>query len=132
MIRFCQVIWLVVAILFVSGTAIAGPDLVDHDAAIPFKSSPTPLEEHGTRVILGILVFIGISGFLIYFLRKKNPDLSSIAGNGKRIRIIERKRLNTRCSLYIIQFDQHELLISQSGDNIVCLSDSLAIKKEKK
>lgn len=111
-------------------SSIAGAQPVDA-GAIPYKTAPTPVEEYGFRVLGGALLFIAAAGVAVYFLSKKNLGLAQTFKSNRRIKVIERQRLNARCSLYVIEFDQQELLIGQSGDNIVCLSNPTAVKKEK-
>jgi len=127
MIRSFLQSW-IAAIFFLASIAVAQP--VDA-GAIPYKIAPTPVEEYGFRVLGGMLLFIAAAGAAAYFLSKKNPVLVQTLKSNRRIKVIERQRLNARCSLYVIEFDQQELLIGQSGDSIVCLSNPTAVKKEK-
>lgn len=88
---------------------------------IPYKAEGTPLEEHGSRVGIGLLIFLAISGGVLYGIRKKIPSLAERADGDAHLKIIKRTHLNPRATLYVVEFDQRTLLIGQSGDHLVCL-----------
>ncbi|ROH85911.1 hypothetical protein ED236_09280 [Pseudomethylobacillus aquaticus] len=96
---------------------------------IPFKQAPTPFESHGTRVSIVMLLLLGVAGVL-YVLIKKNPKFSTLipARHGQRVQVVEKVRLNAKATLYVVTFDGEVLLIGQSGDRLVRLSDAKATK----
>lgn len=94
--------------------------------AIPFKTEPTPLEDHGPRVLLVLMSVLGLSVAGIYVAKKRFPQIRTLATGSKRLHINDRVRLNPRCTLYVVQVDQHEILIGQCGDSLVQLDLPLA------
>lgn len=91
---------------------------------IPFKIEPTPIEEYGPRVGLAILALLCLAGGGFYYVRKRFPKLQlftlkTITGTSRRLQVVERVRLNPRCSLYLVKLDQREILLGQCGDSLV-------------
>lgn len=91
---------------------------------IPYKSEPVPLEEQGMRTGLVLLLLLGVTGAALYLLRRRLPGLTPAHGQASRLRVAERVRLNPRCTLYLLQLGQRELLIAQCGDRITQLDAS--------
>ena len=122
--------WLSTIIFFSSSIATgAGSSLnatgVSH---IPFKAEGTPLVEHSARVGWGMVLFIVILGFVLYLFRKK-ISYPFVTGNKRTqcLKLKESLKLNVNCNLYLVEYNQQEILISQAGDKIVCLSHNLTI-----
>jgi len=88
---------------------------------IPYKIDATPIEEQGMRATAVLFLLLLATGLGLYALRKRVPRLAGIAPGGNRLRIIERTRLNPRCTLYLVQYDSRELLLAQCGDHLVRL-----------
>ncbi len=91
---------------------------------IPFKNSPTPLEDSGPRVggAIGLLLIVVAGGW--YWARRKFPHLSQLKAfqpHSKRLRVVEKLRLTPRTTVYLVELDSREILIGQSGDRIVRL-----------
>lgn len=93
---------------------------------IPYKTEPTPVEEQGTRTALVLVLLLLATGIGLYVVRKRMPGLVGLDAAGGRLRIIERTRLNPRCTVYLVQLDRRELLIAQCGDNLVQLDPNRA------
>ena len=98
---------------------------------IPFKTEPTPMEEYGPRVGLAILGLLVLTGGVLYYTRKHLPklqlaSLTGISGTRKRLQVLERIRLNPRCSLYLVKLDQREILLGQCGDRLVKIDGPIA------
>lgn len=94
------------------------------NSSIPFKTDNTPIEEHGSRVGIAVLLLLAAGGGALYFIRKKIAPLVANSDMDPQLKIIKRTRLNPRTMLYVVEFNHRKLLISQSGDNIVCLSET--------
>jgi flagellar biogenesis protein FliO len=98
---------------------------------IPFKTEPTPIEEYGPRVGLAILALIALAGGGFYYVRKRFPKLQffalkAITGTNRRLQVVERVRLNPRCSLYLVKLDQREILLGQCGDSLAKIDGPIA------
>lgn len=93
-------------------------------SSIPFKTSQTPFEEYGTRFTLAMVFLLIVYGCAIYLIRRKNPQFGKRIKKTSRINVVEYKKLNSRTSLYVVEFNQRQLLIGQSGDSLTCLSDA--------
>lgn len=91
---------------------------------IPYKTDSTPIEEHGSRVGMAILLLLAAGGGAFYLIRKKIPPFITNTEEDRQLKIIKRAKLNPRTTLYVVEFNQRKLLISQSGDNVVCLADT--------
>lgn len=106
--------------------AIAQETGVSAHPSIPFKTEPTPLQSHGENLGIGMLVLLIGAGGVLYFVRRRLPQmqLGAKLGGSKRIRIVEQARLNPRCSLYLVSVDQREILVGVSGDNLTVLDAS--------
>lgn len=119
--RFAQRLLMIAA--FFLHTGLAGADEAATPSApqrsIPYKMEPTPVEEQGTRAALVLLLLLLVAGVGLYVVRRRVPGLVGLAADGGRMRIIERTRLNPRCTLYLVRLDHRELLIAQCGDNLV-------------
>ena len=89
--------------------------------AIPFKTEPSPIEEHGPRLVLALTAFVALSVLVLYVVRKRLPNLPTLAAGGKRLRVVDRVRLNPRCTLFVVRLDEREILIGQCGDTLVQL-----------
>lgn len=97
---------------------------------IPFKTEPSPVEEYGGRLLLALAVLAGLSIAALYVVKKRLPTWPAMAGGAKRLSVVERVRLNPRCTLYVVKLDEREVLIGQCGDTLVRL-DTLPPNLEK-
>jgi flagellar biogenesis protein FliO len=125
---------LVAIILSVASVSLAWAQehtaLTQARPGIPFKTEPTPLEDHGPRVLLVLVAILGLSLTGAYLLKKRFPQIRTLATGGKRMQINERMRLNPRCTLYLVQVDQREILVGQCGDTLVQFDSPLSGKVE--
>jgi flagellar biogenesis protein FliO len=119
-------LWVSVFFALIARPAIAldVPSSVAPRAQIPFNVSATPLEQHGSHEILIIGLFLLIAACVIYVIRKKRSLFELPPARIKRLKIIERTRLNPKSTLYVVEFDQRTILIGQCADNLVCLVDT--------
>lgn len=97
-----------------SATTVARP-------AIPYKSEPTPIDEYGPRLTVVLLGLLAAAATALYVLRRRLPQLRDLGTPTRRLKVIERVRLNPRCTLFVVQLDRRELLIGQCGDRLVQL-----------
>ena len=94
--------------------------------AIPYKTTATPLQEHGSRigwVIIGVLLLAWGGS---YYLGKKNPKIAKqlFQRSSEHLKVLDKVRLNARTHLYVVVFEQKKVLISQSGDRVITLSEA--------
>lgn len=89
--------------------------------ALAFKADPTPVEEHGLRLVLVLLLVGGALLGGAYLVKKRMPQWSGLAAGDKRLRVVDKVRMTPRCTLYLISLDGREMLIGHSGDNLVQL-----------
>lgn len=100
--------------------------------AIPFKTEPSPVEEYGGRLLLALAVLAGLSVGALYVVKKRLPTWPAMTTGGKRLKVVERVRLNPRCTLYVVRLDGREILIGQCGDTLVQLDALVPIPEEGK
>lgn len=117
------------ALCFQIGLAVAQEIPPAPQRPIPYKTDPVPLEEQGMHIGLVLLLLLGATGLGLYLLRRRMPGLTGIRGQGSRLQIAERVRLNPRCTIYLLQYDQRELLIAQCGEHITRLDAASSLEK---
>jgi len=93
---------------------------------IPFKTEPASIEEQGSHAALVLTGLLLVTGIALYVVRKRMPKLVGME-TGSRLKVVERNRLNPRCTLYLIQLDHRELLVAQCGDRLLQLDPNQAI-----
>jgi len=87
---------------------------------IQFKQESThaSIDDLKPFVALGVISLFVVA--VAFWIKKKKPMLlSRLGGSGSRIKVIETRRVTTRLTLYLIECDGNELLLSVSGDNVV-------------
>lgn len=102
------------------------PTQAGNTRPIPFKTEPTPVEEQGVKTALILILLLGTTGTGLYLLRRRMPRLAGLDAGQGRLRVIERVRLNPRSTLYLVSFDQREILLAQCGDHVQQLDPALA------
>lgn len=95
---------------------------VSQSAAIPYKTSDTPFQQHGLDESIVILIFCLLAWGVYVFLRKKNID-EIFNVKKKKIKVIERTKITTRSSIVLIQYDDRVFLMSQSADNLTLIAE---------
>lgn len=89
---------------------------------IPFKTAPSPIESHGDNLIVVLVLLLAAAGGTLYVLKRRVPGFQlKLGSNGKRMRMVEQLRLNPRCTVYLIELDQREMLLAHCGDTLVAL-----------
>ena len=73
-----------------------------------FRSAPKP-----SRAWVAVVIIFALKKYLYASGYK--------AESGRRINLIEAKRLSPRLSLFLVQIDAKHILISQSGDTVAVL-----------
>jgi hypothetical protein len=106
---------------FLSAISIGGSNNYIN-AAIPYKTSKTPFQEHGLDEGLIISVFCLLALGVYVFLRKKGLEQLSFVKD-KKIKVIERTKITTRSSILLVQYKNRFFLMSQSVDNLTLISD---------
>lgn len=128
--HLCRLLLLTVLSLHAGAMhAEEAPTQAGNTRPIPFKTEPTPVEEQGAKTALILILLLGTTGTGLYLLRRRMPRLAGLAGldiGQGRLRVIERVRLNPRSTLYLISFDQREILLAQCGDHVQQLDPALA------
>jgi hypothetical protein len=117
--------WL--ALVLAAGSAWADETAQDARRPIPFRSDPTPIEDHGPRIAIVVVIVLGLALAGMYVVRRRWPRLALPARTERRLQVLEQTRLNPRCTLYLVRLDDKEALLAQCGDNVVFLNpgDSL-------
>ena len=92
---------------------------------IPYKVEAVAAEEQGWRTGTVLLILLIATGGGLYAVKKRMPKLVGIVGRGERLRLVESIRLDNRCRVYLVELDQRQLLIAQSGDTLVQLEAGL-------
>lgn len=90
--------------------------------AIPYKTSKTPLQQHGFNEAIVIIVFCLLAWGIHVFLRKKGMKQFSFVKD-KKVKIIERTKITARSSILLIQYNNRFFLMSQSVDNLTLISE---------
>lgn len=122
----------VMVALCLSTAVMAHEQVPSARTTIPFKSEPSPIESHGENLGIAMLLLLAGAAGVLYYVRRRLPQaaIGFKLGVGKRIQIVEQTRMNARCTLYLVRFDQREVLVSQCGDNVTML-DSVPVVSEK-
>lgn len=108
--------------------ATAEEPAVPRRPAIAFNAEPTPIEEHGLRVGLTLVVLLALAAGGLYLARKRLPQLRA-AATPARLQVLERHRLGPRCTLVVVCFRQREILLGLCGDRLVKLdAESLPVE----
>jgi len=107
------------------GEEIASTPAAQHP--IPYRAEPMPVEDQSWRVGTVLLALLLATGLGLYTVRKRMPKLAGLVGRGNRLVIIERVRLDSRSTIYLIRLDNREMLIAQCGDHIAQLNAGIPI-----
>jgi flagellar biogenesis protein FliO len=91
-------------------------------SVIPYKTTNTPFQEHGSNELFVILVFALLAWGVFIFLKKKsNIDFSF--KKDKRIKLIERTNITARSSIVLIECNNRQFLMSQSADHLSLITE---------
>lgn len=89
------------------------------DTAIPFKRSEEgATAQTAVRGVVALVVVLGIGIGVLFSLRRYLPVSHGGGVGGRRIQLIETRRLTPRTALFLVTVDGERLLLAQSGDNI--------------
>ena len=116
---------------FFTTVAYAASESIDLDhypvVAIPYKVDATPIEQHGSRVMWGVLCFlIGVGGVL-YFANKKKLNWAAgrfLLRTKKEVHVLDRIRLDSKVSLYVVVFNNQKFLLASSSGVITTISQA--------
>jgi flagellar biogenesis protein FliO len=107
-----------------SGAEVSSGDRID-GKRIPFKQPEQSTSGLILRVLgsLAVVAFVGVG--VVYLVRRYLPSsYHSTLGGSAHIRVVEARRLTPKTTLFVIEFDNTKLLLGQSGDRIVTLSQA--------
>lgn len=93
---------------------------------IPYKAEAVSGEEQGGLAATVLLLLLLAMGGGLYVVKKRMPKLVGIVGRGGRLRLVESIRLGSHSRVYLLELDQRQLLIAQSGDNLLQLNSAWA------
>lgn len=93
---------------------------------IAFKNDTSFLWDGTSDVWLIFALIICIVVPVLYFVRHKlNSDVLSAAGKANKINVMERKPLSPKTSLYLIEVDGRQMLITESSLSVSAVSAQL-------
>jgi flagellar biogenesis protein FliO len=92
---------------------------------IPFKQS----EESGTGLVLRVVGGLAVATLVgigaIFAVRRYPPSAyHTTFGGPSHVKVVEIRRLTPRTTLFVVDFDGVRLLLGQTGDRIVALSEN--------
>lgn len=88
---------------------------------IPFKTDSASLEDQSLHTLALLAGLLAATAAGLYFLRRRLPG--AVRGiRTSRLQIIERTRINPRCTLYLASLDQREFVFAQCGDTLTQLT----------
>lgn len=91
-------------------------------AAIPYKNSKTPFQEHGLNEAIVLIIFCILAWVVYVLLRKKGVEQFSFV-KAKKVKVLERTKVTPRSSILLIQYNDRFFLMSQSVDNLALISE---------
>ncbi|MGY1490765.1 flagellar biosynthetic protein FliO [Methylobacillus pratensis] len=109
-----------------AGMAAGAEERAAPTKPIPFKTTDSPLQTHGSRVGWIIIGFLLVAWGAAYYLKRKNPKaaLQLLGRTSEELKILDKVRLNHRSHLYVVEFDNRKVLVGQTGDRLVTLAES--------
>lgn len=115
--RVFQRLWLLLFLFLNMGVGLAQESApAPMPRAIPYKSDSASLEDQSTRTLVVLVGLLALTAGGLYYLRRRMPGLAGLATSGPRLKVVERVKLNPRCTMYLISLDQQEVLLVQCGD----------------
>ncbi|MBI2308399.1 MAG: flagellar biosynthetic protein FliO [Rhodocyclales bacterium] len=119
MIRILLRAALVALFCFGPGVGVAEDDAPAPVARpIPYKTDVASVEDQGARTVAVLVALLALTAGGLYWLRRRIPKLAGLAGDGARLQVVERIRLNPRNTMYLVRLDGNEILLVQCGDTI--------------
>ena len=91
--------------------------------SIPFKAENQSVGSEVFRVVLSLVVALSVGVGILYGARHYLSKLRGVSVDTRRVRNLEALRLTPRTTLFLIEFDERVLLLSQHGDTFSVLSE---------
>ncbi len=126
---------LIFSAIAVSSTMVAAENPTDRQPLeppkpIPYKKVDSVKDGSPGKAFTIMVLLLGGVGAGLFFIKRRFPDfsinfpLAGRSGATRRLKILETARLNTKASLYLVQFDGQTILLAQSGETIsIVLND---------
>lgn len=99
------------------GDAAAAAAETQGNAEIPFKQASEVGSGTYLQVGLVLLLMLAVAGAVILLLKKLIVDKRMLRFSSSRIRLLEGRRISSKLSLYLVDVDGSEYLLSQAGDS---------------
>lgn len=88
---------------------------------IPFKIDSTSVEEQGTKIVGVLIALLAVTAGGLFFVRRKLQG-SVLSGVLKqRMRVVERLRISSTLTMYLVSFDGREIVFVHGGNSIAQL-----------
>lgn len=88
---------------------------------IPYKRDESPgVGALLMRIGVGLLLVTALALGTVLFAKRYLPGLRGFSVDGKgRVQLLETRRITSKLTLFVIEFEGRALLVAQSGDRIV-------------
>lgn len=107
--------------LYAPGTPALAQSVAASGTPIPYRQETQTTADLSWRVLLGLLVCAGLAGGAVYVVRRRFPGLVPLSSTGQ-LQVIETRRLDTKRSLYVVQWHGAQLLVGAGEGGIVLLA----------
>lgn len=89
-------------------------------AAPVFKHEEVSFEGLLWRALWGLALIAVVTVGAALFARRFVPGIRGYSSDGKRrIQVIESRRVNQRLTLHVVAYEDREILLAQSGDQLL-------------
>jgi flagellar biogenesis protein FliO len=103
--------WLLIVVVVLSSALGEDSKLERTRALIENKEIAQPVAPSGLRAITSLFVVLGVFGFIILFLKRKQGKTSLSP-------VISRIRVSARAELVLVDIDGEKVLVGLNGDGI--------------
>lgn len=86
--------------------------------AIPFKVESASVEEQGTKIIGILVALLAATAGGLFFLRRKLQGSVLADVLRQRMRVVERLRVNSTLTMYLVRVDEREIVVMHGGNSI--------------
>lgn len=101
--------------------AVAERPLTTQTAGIPFKTDEPDGAELAFRIAAVLIVLLGGMAVVLYWLTRSRGKTFFPMKAGRRLQLADSLRLNPRTVLYVVRFDNRDILLAQAGDGVVLI-----------
>ena len=97
------------------------PEKVQTSESIPYRQDQVIPPAAVSRIVVALLIALVVGVIGILFLKKYIFQQHTTGVDGKKIQVLETRRLSPKLVMFLLQVDQHRVLLAQHGDSIVTL-----------